>query len=157
MNPSPADVARFSDQDWTELEQCVDDRLSMASGLLGVALIDVNGPDGDSAHERLLDHVDPEDHTARLGPHRYVIVRCPLIGPAEMEGLGLRIADSFPESVSDGPITHSTVHIGIVTGRSGDVGRTLLRHAKFGLDDARVVGRPIVTIDDVGRLCDGDS
>lgn len=139
MHRPESDTVPFPEQESSDLERCLDDRLTDASGLVGVALIEVHPSERAAAAERLGEHIDAEDHAVRTGGNRFVIVRSPLVGPAEMEGLGLRIADSFPSS---------TVHIGVVTGREGDTARTLLRHVEFGLDDAKTIGQPIVAIDD---------
>lgn len=139
MNRRATDVSPFAGQDPAELESYLADRLAAAAGLLGVALIEIDTSDWASAVERLTDHVDAEDHATRIGDNRFVIVRSPLVGPAEMEGLGLRIADSFPSS---------TVHVGVVTARDGDTAQTLLRHVEFGLDDAKAIAQPVVVIDD---------
>jgi hypothetical protein len=146
MTQSPCDVVPFRFEDWSEVETCLDNRLAAASGLVGVALIEVDPSEREATAERLGEHVDSEDHTARVGDSRFVIVRSPLVGPAEMEGLGLRIADSFPSS---------TVRIGVVAGRCGDSAQTLLRHVEFGLDDAKAIGRPMVAIDDQPRASPG--
>lgn len=138
MTQPPGEVRPFGFQTWSDLGVSLDNRLAAASGLVGVALIDVRFTEQTITAERLAAHLDPEDHAVRVGAGRFAIVRSPLIGPAEMEGLGLRIADSFPPS---------TVHIGVVTGRHGDSAETLMRHVKFGLDDAKTIGRPMVAID----------
>ena len=156
MTLSAPDATPFSDQDWNDLEGLIDDRLAVASGLLGIALIEVDARDRHKAIERLVEHLDAEDHTARTEGLRFVIVRNPLTGPAEMEGLGLRIADSFPPASGTGedPFDRATVHIGVVTGRRGDKARTLLRHVQFGLEDAKTIGLAIVAVDDGPRLGD---
>lgn len=156
MTPSASDVTPFSDQDWSDLEGLVDDRLAVSSGLLGIALIEIDPRERETAVERLVEHLDAEDHTACTDGHRFVIVRNPLTGPAEMEGLGLRIADSFPpaSSMGDHPFDRTTVHIGVVTGRRGDKARTLLRHVQFGLEDAKTIGLAMVAVDDGPRLLD---
>lgn len=130
MSPRGIDIP-IADQDADELEAYLDDRLATAPGLLGVALMDINASEWGSAIERLADHVDAEDHVAQVGDRRLVIVRSPLVGPAEMEGLGLRIADSFPAG---------TVHVEVVTGRRGDSADTLLRVVESGLDAAKTFG-----------------
>lgn len=146
MTRPAADAVRFDPQEWDDLEEYLDERLATVSGLCGVALIEITAPHISSAEELLAEHVDAEDHTSRVSHNRFAIVRSPLIGPAEMEGLGLRIADSFPTpEPTDGPVLRSALSIGVVTGRQNDRGRTLLRHAQFALDDAKVVGRPIIT------------
>ncbi len=145
MTSPAAHVNPFLDQSWDELETHIDGRLSAAAGLLGIAIIEVEAGERETAVERLVEHLDGEDHTARPERLRLVVVRCPLTGPAEMEGLGLRIADSFPPSA---------VHIGVVTGRCGDKADTLIRHARYSLDDAKVIGRAIIPIDDAPRLLD---
>lgn len=154
MTRSAADLTHFSHQDWTGLEKYLDNRLADAPGLLGIALIEVNPSERDAAAERLSEHLDAEDHTVCIGRHRFVIVRCPLTGPAEMEGLGLRIADSFPPATTDGPIERSTVHIGVVTGRRGDAARVLLRHVEFGLEDAKTIGRAMISVGDGPMMAD---
>lgn len=155
MTPS-ADATPFSEQDWTDLERLIEGRLAVASGLLGIAVIEVDASELETAVQRLVEHLDAEDLTARTDHDRFVIVRSPLTGPAEMEGLGLRIADSFPATPSapsaDDPIERSTVHAGVVSGRRGDTARTLLRHAQFGLEDAKAIGRAMVVVDDGPRL-----
>ena len=155
MTTSRSAMTPFIEQDWRDLEAHVDDRLSATSGLLGVAIVEVDRSLREAAVERLSDHLDAEDHTARVDD-RFVIVRDPLTGPAEMEGLGLRIADSFPaaDTADDDPIERATVHIGVVTGRRGDAAHTLLRHAGFSLDDAKMIGRPIIPVDDGPRILD---
>lgn len=154
MNP-PADIPPFSEQEGTDLEKLVDDRLAATSGLLGIAVIEIDASERNTAVERLAGHLDAEDLTARTDHDCFVIVRSPLTGPAEMEGLGLRIADSFPAAPSAGArIEQSTVHIGVVTGRRGDSARTLLRHVAYGLKDAKTLGRAMVAADDGPRLLD---
>ncbi len=155
MTGSAADATAFSHQDWTELEEYLDDRLAVAGGPVGIALIEIDASQWESAAERLVEHLDAEDHTARTDGRRFVIVRGPLTGPAEMEGLGLRIADSFPLAPSTGsPIERSTVHIGVVTGRRGDTARTLLRHVEFGLEDAKTIGRAMISVGDGPMMAD---
>ena len=156
MTPSAPDATPFSDEDWNDLEGLIDDRLAVSSGLLGVALIEVDAGERDTAIERLVEHLDAQDHTARIDGLRFVIVRNPLTGPAEMEGLGLRIADSFPpaSSTREDPFERATVHIGVVTGRRGDKARTLLRHVQFGLEDAKTIGLAMVAVDGGPRLLD---
>lgn len=158
MTSSAAAANHFTRRALSEIEADLDDRLAVASGLLGVALIEIASTELHVAEERLVDHLDAEDQTARIGHYYFVIVRCPLTGPAEMEGLGLRIADSFPPpSPTDDSIRHSvaylgTVHVGVVTGRRGDSAQTLLRHVRYVLDDARTIGRPMVAVDDGPRI-----
>lgn len=121
----------IADQDAAEVESYLDKRLASASGLLGVALIEIDVAEWGSAVELLADHVDAEDHVARLGERRLLIVRSPLVGPAEMEGLALRVADSFPSG---------TVHVEVATGGRGDRADTLLRVVESGLADAKTFG-----------------
>ncbi len=153
MSHSAADIASFALLPLSEIEHYLDSRLAVASGLLGLAVVEIVGSDEEQPVDRLSDHLEAEDYTARLDDKRYVIVRGPLVGPAEMEGLGLRIADSFPPPVpisDEDPIPRSPLHIGVVCGRGGDFGRTLLRHALIGMTDARSIGVPMVAVDDSG-------
>ena len=146
--PAPGNT-HFPHQEMTRFEADLDERLLAASGLVGVALIEVGATELVTAGERLADHLDPEDHTARFSRSRFAIVRGPLTGPAEMEGLGLRIADSFPAPPpAEGRPPRVPVHIGVVTGRRGDSAQTLLRHVQYGLEDARTIGRAMVAVDD---------
>jgi len=149
MNPASSDTTPFPSQDWSNIENFLSEQLSTAAGLLGVALIEVDKSLQSEAVERLREHLDAEDHTARVGGNRFVIVRDPLIGPAEMTGLGLRIAESFPDPPPDDQKrATSTVYIGVVSGRSGDSAQTLVRHVQFSLNDAKTIGRAIIPIDD---------
>ncbi len=149
MTRPSTDTVAFPDWEEADLESYLDARLAGAPGLVGMALIEITPPHRDGAEELIGEHLEGEDHAVRVGHSRFVIVRSPLVGPAEMEGLALRIADSFAVPEREGADQPGPpVHIGVVTGRRGDKAKTLLRHVSFGLTDAKTIGRSMVPVDD---------
>lgn len=152
----PAPIQTFPARDWADVAELVDQALSRQSGLVGVAIVDVDHfsdlvPPGDHKRAEALNSefvrrisglVLPGDITAQFDHGRYLIARHPLTGPAEMEGLGLRIVESFTEPVSVGDQRHQTsVSVGVATSRAGDSADSLCRYAHHALDDAKALGR----------------
>lgn len=153
-----ASVTGFPSRGWQDVVKQVADVLAGGDGPVGVALIDVDhfaDRADEVAHlaegrqylvealiDKLTEHVNVGDVTARVGDDDFLIVRSPLTSPAEVESLGLRLLDAFstPIEIEDMTVPCS-VSVGVVTSCTGDRPKDLLRYAQYALDDAKVLGR----------------
>ena len=155
---NPASVETFPLRAWADIAESIDGSLNLRSGLVGVALVDIDhffelsrqiiaqtGGTADliaAATERLADLVGPTTVGARVGDDAFALVRHPLTGPAEMEGTGLRIVEAFHDPVTVGHRRYQfTVSVGVATSHHRDSAKSLLRYAQYALDDAKATGR----------------
>ncbi|MDH3295709.1 MAG: GGDEF domain-containing protein [Acidimicrobiia bacterium] len=155
---SPPPVLAFPTRGWADVSTDIDGALRKESGLVGVALIDVDHfielsrqlPPTSGGTEaimaavvrRLGTRLTPADLTARVADDSVLVMRHPLEGPAAIEGLGLRLVDACREPlVVAGESYRCTISVGVATSRAGDTGPSLLRFAQFALDDAKALGR----------------
>jgi len=154
---------------WSTVVTHVERLLEGSSGLVGVALLDVDGfaetarqlsnrggdPSAliDSLAHHFCRQLAPSDFTARIGDDDLVIVRPSLQAPAEMEGLGLRLVESLqhPLEIDDDQISIA-ISAGVATSHRGDEAKELLGYAQFALSDAKALGRnQLVAFDDEDR------
>ena len=154
----PASVETFPVRAWADIADSIDGYLNLRSGLVGIALIDIDhffelsrqiiaqtGGTADliaAVTDRLADLVGPTTVGARVGDDTFAFVRHPLTEPAEMEGTGLRIVDVFHDPVTVGHRRYQfTVSVGVATSHHGDSAKSLVHYAQYALDDAKATGR----------------
>lgn len=164
-----ASIQAFPMRGWSDATNHLDTLLAHEAGLVGVAVIDVDHftaareqvlADGSTAEAliravtgRLATDLNDADFTARIGDDDFLIIRAPLIAPAEIESVGLELVEtmSTPLSLDSGQYP-CTVSIGVATSRDGDSARTLLQFAQYALDDAKALGRnQMIAFDDEDR------
>jgi Amt family ammonium transporter len=155
---NPASIDTFPMRGWADVAESINRALLAQSGLVGVALVDIDhffdlsqqviAQTGDTADlvsavtERLAGLVGPTTVAARVGDDAFALVQHPLTGPAEMEGLGLRIVEKFHDPVAVGHRRYQfTVSVGVATSHHRDSAKSLLRYAQYALDDAKATGR----------------